>query len=184
MRKLIVILAAAALLPATAKAQTYLKANALYYAAGVPNLSAETRLFDKWTFNGDFVYSPWQSINNRPYVIWQIIPEVRFYVKQANKGFYIGAYAAADFYKLCKWDHPEYEIQHGWGVALGCTLGYEMSIGGRWLMDFYVGGGWHHGWYWGEDKLHGGMYARWNRSGEWIPYKAGVAFAYRISKKK
>ena len=133
MRKRVVILAILGLFSFVSKAQTYLKANALYYMVGIPNLSAETKLSNNWTFNGGFVYSPWQSIKDRPYVIWQIIPEVRFYTKEVNKGFYVGVFAGTDFYKLCKWDHPKHEIQHGWGIALGGAVGYEISIGRRWL---------------------------------------------------
>lgn len=159
---------------------TTLKTNALYWAVAVPNLSVETKLGKKVTFNGDVVFSFWESINSRPMRGFQLIAEGRFYIKEAFKGFYVGGYVAYDHYKVSKWGHPWYEVQHGNGLALGITLGYQMEIARRWNMDFYAGGGWHHGWYYGEDRLNGGRYADWNRSGEWIPYKVGVAFAYKL----
>lgn len=159
---------------------TALKWNALYWVVGVPNMSVETRLANKWTFNGDVVYSPWKSIKGRPFLGLQVIPEVRFYPKEAMKGFYVGGYVSYDSYKVSKWDHPKTDVQHGIGLGLGVTLGYQIDIARRWGMDFYAGGGWHLGWYYGVNTLTGQRYANWNRSGEWIPYQLGVTFSYRL----
>lgn len=184
MLRKIVILALFAFLAGasgTVSAQnTSLKWNSLYWAVGVPNMSVETRLGEKFSFNADVVFSPWESVKGRPYFGAQIIPEVRFYPKEVFKGFYVGGYVAYDTYKLSKWDHPKTEVQHGIGLAVGLTLGWQIDIARRWGMDFYVGGGWHHGWYYGVDELTGKRYADWNSSGEWVPYKAGVSFIYRL----
>lgn len=171
----------------SAQAQTYIKTNSLYWLAVVPNVSVETRLGNHFTFNGDVVSSFWENIGGRPLVGTQIIAEGRWYPKEAFKGFYAGGYAAFDTYRVSKWDHPKTDIQHGIGWALGVTLGYQLSIANRWNMDFYAGGGWHLGKYWGEKKLPDGtseVYAPWNASGEWIPYKLGVTFAYRLTSNK
>lgn len=159
---------------------TSLKWNSLYWAMGAPNMSVETRLNHKFTFNGDVVVSPWLSINGRPYKGLQLISEARFYPKQAFKGFYVGAYLGYDSYELSKWGHPKTEIQHGIGLGVGATVGWQIDIARRWGMDFYVGYGWHHGWYYGVDETTGNLYVDWNKSAEWIPYKAGVTFAYRL----
>lgn len=185
MKKLLMV-AVALMVVGTTTAQTYIKTNALYWAVLVPNVSVETRLHDNFTFNGDFVISLWEDIGGRMLKGTQTIAEFRYYPKQSFKGFYVGAYAAFDSYNVSKWDHNSNELQHGVGISLGLTLGYQLAIAKRWNMDFYLGGGWHHGWYWGERRLPEGgteMYAPWNKSGEWIPYKAGVTFAYRLSKK-
>ncbi len=163
-------------------AGTRLKANALYWAVGVPNLSVETSLGKHWGLNVDAVYSPWQSINGRPYVVFQLIAEGRYYFRESARGFYVGVYAAFDAYKLSKWGHPSYEVQHGVGKAFGGAVGYQFALNRRWGMDCYLGGGWHGGDYYGIDERTGDYYARWNGSGEWIPYKAGVAFTYRLGK--
>lgn len=159
---------------------TTLKANALYWAAGIPNLSVETKLGKKVTFNGDAVFSFWESVNGRPFKGCQIIAEGRFYIKEAFKGFYAGLYVAYDHYEVSKWGHPWWEVQNGDGLALGLTLGYQMEIARRWNMDFYLGGGWHHGWYDGKNVLYDVYYTQNDKSGEWIPYKAGVTFAYKL----
>lgn len=166
------------------EAQTYIKSNALYWLGLLPNVGVETRLGKHFTFNGEFNASLWESINGRPYMGMQAIAGVRYYPKMAFKGFYVGADAAFDVYNVSKWDHPATDVQHGIGIYLGVTLGYQISIAKRWNMDFYAGGGWHLGHYWGEDKLTDTPYALWNASGEWIPYKLGVTFAYRLTSNK
>ena len=175
-----------------AHGQTYIKTNALYWAALLPNVQVETRLGNHFTFQGEVNASLWDNLQGRPMMGAQFITGGRWYPKQAFKGFYAGADFAFDLYKVSKWDHwgrPDggIDIQHGMGWYLGFTLGYQISIGKRWNMDFFAGGGWHLGQYWGETVYPDGsseMYASWNKSGEWIPYKLGVTFAYRLTSNK
>lgn len=176
---LLVICAAAI---GTARSQTTIKTNALYWAAGIPNVGVETRLGAHFTFNADLTASLWKEIGGRPYMGGQIIPEVRYYTKEAFKGFYVGGFAAFDMYHVSKWGYPTSHVQDGVGMCLGVSLGYQLPIGRRWSMDFYAGGGWHLGWYYGTDLSTNERYVDWNRSGEWIPYKLGVTFAYRLTK--
>jgi len=190
MKKILISLLVFITLPAGA--QTYIKTNALYWAVLLPNVGVETRLSNHFTFEGEVNGSLWKSIDDRPYLGMQVMAGGRYYIKESFKGFYVGGDISFDVYEASKWDHwnNDYggiDVQHGVGVYLGVTLGYQMPIGRRWNMDFYAGGGWHHGWYWGDTKMADGshvMYAGWNRSGEWIPYKAGVTFAYRLTSEK
>lgn len=174
-----------------AKAQTYIKTNALYWAVLVPNVSVETKLWKHFTFNTDLVGSMWKSINGKPYLIGQLIPEFRYYPKEANRGFYVGFYTGGHVFKMSKWNYHSNRYQVGAGVASGFTLGYELPIAKRWLMDFYVGGGRQWSWYRGfrapNDPLYepgNTMYVDWNGSAEYVPYKIGVTFSYRVSKEK
>ncbi len=173
--------------PVAPRTRTTLKWNALYWVCGIPNMSVETRLGQRFTFNADLVFSPWESINGRPYVIGQVIPSVRYYFRESFRGFYVGGYAAFDAFEMSKYNHPAYEVQHGVGISLGGVVGYQLPIGrtraSRWSMDFYLMGGWHLAWYYGIDERTGDFYARWNASGEWMPYGAGVTFAYRLGRK-
>lgn len=168
----------------TASAQTYIKTNALYWLGLLPNVQVETNLGAGFTFQGEVNASAWESIKGRPLLGAQFIVGARWYPKAAFKGFYVGGDFGFDIYKVSKWDHPATDIQHGIGYYLGVTLGYQISIAKRWNMDFFAGGGWHLGKYWGEDLLTGQPYALWNASGEWIPYKIGVTFSYRLTSDK
>lgn len=177
----------------SAEAQTYIKTNALYWLGGLPNVQVETRLAKHFTFQGEVNTSFW-TINDRPMQGAQFITGFRYYPskKGAFNGFYLGGDFAFDVYKVSKWDHwgksdGSIDIQRGIGYYLGFTLGYQLPIAKRWNMDFYAGGGWHLGKYWGETQHQNGsteMYAAWNASGEWIPYKLGVTFGYRLTSEK
>lgn len=170
-------------LPFTLSAQTYVKFNALYWGLGVINGSVETKLNDKLTFNSDLVFSPWNSISGNAMLIGQLIPEVRYYHKGANNGFYVGAYAGGHLFKMTKWNYINTgKYQKGKGYALGLSIGYQIPINDRWRVDLYAGYGYQHSWYRGYNKNTGEQYVGLNKSGEWIPYKIGAAFAYRIWK--
>jgi len=180
--KKIIVMAAILVLPIIyVNAQTYLKWNGLYFAAGVINTSIETKLSDKLSFNTDAVFSPWKSINGNPFLIGQLIPEVRYYPRGTFNGFYMGAYAGGHMFKLTKWNYINRgKYQKGWGYSLGLSLGYEIRINNRWMMDVYAGYGYQHSEYKGYMNHTGEQYIGWNGSGEWIPYKIGVAFAYKL----
>ncbi|MCD8101931.1 MAG: DUF3575 domain-containing protein [Alistipes sp.] len=162
-------------------AQTYIKFNALYWALGVTNASVETRVGEHFTFNNDIVISPWKSIKNNPMVIGQFIPELRYYPVHAFKGFYAGAYAGAHAFRMSKWNYINTgKYQKGWGFSAGASIGYEVPINDRWLLDVYGAAGWQISRYRGFYKSDRKKYIGLNNSGEWLPYKVGISFAYKI----
>jgi len=183
-KKLLLLVILAISLSTAAQAQTRLKWNALYWAVGVVNMSAETKLADKWTLNGDLVYSPWESLDGNPMKFGQAIVEGRFYPKGAFDGFYVGAYGGYHrMFKFTKWNYINKDrYQKGNGMSFGATLGYQLKISDRWGLDMYAGYGWQHSDYKGYVKSTGEMYVDTNGSGEWLPYKLGVAFTYRLGK--
>lgn len=185
MKKKVLLVTLLVLSISAAKAQTELKWNALYWAVGVVNMSAETKLAEKWTLNADAVYSPWKSLDGNPMRFGQLIAEARYYPKGAFDGFYMGAYAAGHkLFKFTKWNYLNTgKYQKGDGYGFGGTLGYQYRINDRWGIDSYIGMGWQHSDYKGYEQ-NGDMYIGRNGSGEWLPYKAGVAVTYRLGKKK
>lgn len=159
-------------------AQTHLKTNALYLAALVPNIAIETRLNSNFTFEAEAFASLWKSINDKPYLVGALLVGSRYYLKESFKGFYIGAYASGEKFKFSKWNYTSDQVQRGLGMCLGGTIGYQFAIGPKCNMDLYFGGGFHHAWYWGETLSTGEQYVGWNKSAEWLPYRAGVSFAF------
>ena len=185
MKKKLLLLAIPALsLCTTTQAQTRLKWNALYWALGMVNMSAETKLADNWTLNGDLIYSPWESFGGNPMKFGQVIAEGRFYSKGSFDGFYVGAYASYHkMFKFTKWNYINRDkYQKGDSMSFGATLGYQLKISDRWGLDMYASYGWQHSTYKGFVKSSGEMYVDTNRSGKWLPYKLGVAFTYRLGK--
>lgn len=168
-------------LSSKSNAQTYLKWNAAYWAVGIVNMSVETKISDRWTFNGDVVYSPWKSINGNHFEFVQIIPEFRFYLKEAFNGVYFGGYGTFHIFDLTKWNYwNKNKYQRGEGFGFGATVGFATDIGKRWNLDVYVGGGWQDSQYKGYNSPSGEMYKNKNGSGEWLPYKFGITIAYRL----
>ncbi|MFI3298357.1 MAG: DUF3575 domain-containing protein [Rikenellaceae bacterium] len=176
----------------SAQSQTYLRSNALYLAVLMPNIGVETRLSDNFTFEGEVNVSLWKNLgkNKIPMQFVQYIVGARWYPKGVYNGFYTGGDFSFDLYNMNRWNYWKgnvaengIKVQHGYGYYLGATIGYEMKLSERWLIDFYVGGGWHLGTYWGErvfEDKPSEMYVSWNKSGEWLPYKIGVTFGYKL----
>lgn len=181
MKKILAILFLGVVSVTGVHAQGYLKTNSLYWLAGVPNASFEVAFAPKFSYNADVVFSPWKNYyKGKPLVALQVINEVRFYPKMVNRGFYAGLYAAFHAFELSKWNYTNTKYQRGYGCSLGASVGYELPISNHWLIDFYAGGGWQLSRYRGYKSQLGHMYVDWNLSGEWIPYKVGVSFAYRL----
>lgn len=162
-------------------AQTYLKANLIYWSVGIVNVSVETKLAKKWTFNSDWVYSPWKSIRGNHFIFLQIIPEARFYPKGAFNGLYFGGYGAFQAFDLTKWNYWNTgRHQEGFGLSLGASIGYSYQINSRLGLDVYAGAGWQDSWYKGYYTQTNEKYIEWNGSGEWLPYKLGIAITYKL----
>lgn len=162
--------------------QTKLKWNAAYWMLGVSNMSVETPIFaKKWTFNSDVVYSPWKSVDGNAFNFLQIIPEIRYYPRGAFDGFYVGGYFAWHFFRLTKWNYINMGMyQKGNGLSVGAVLGYQVDISERWSLDVYAGGGFQDSGYRGYYTKTDEMCVGWNRSAEWMPYKLGISFAYKL----
>lgn len=84
------------------RAQTQLKINAAFWLFGITNVSVETALSDKLTANAETVYSPWKSINGNHFQMFQIMPEVRFYPKDAFEKFYVGGVCCIPLFRYYK----------------------------------------------------------------------------------
>jgi hypothetical protein len=161
-------------------AQTRLKANLVAWMIGMPNLSVETKLARQWSFNGELLYSPWKSIEGNHFEYLKIIPEVRFYPKGVFNGFYVGGYGSFQFFDITKWNYwNQGKYQKGRGFALGLSLGYSYQINETWGLDVYAGAGWQNSQYKGYNS-DGTMYKGWNGSGEWLPYRLGIALTYQF----
>lgn len=163
------------------QAQTHIKGNALYWLLAMPNVSAETKVAEHFTLSGEVFYSPWKSVNGNSLQFLQFNPDIRWYPKGAFRGFYTGIYASVQDFKITKWNYwNKNRYQDGWGYGFGAIFGYQALLSDRWALDCYAGGGWHHGSYKGYYKNTDEMYVDRNGSGEWLPYRLGIAVCYRF----
>lgn len=168
------------------QSQTFIKFNAATAIIAIPNIGIETSIGEKMTFSVDVMASFWESFDgHHPMKFYTLTPEVRYHFKEKYDGFYVGAHAGPDIYDLQKWDHWKFnQYEHGFGYRLGITVGYNIKLSDKFLLDIYARGGWHQGFYKGyyNDETPG-RYEKavdWNKSGEWLPYGGGVMISYKL----
>ncbi len=179
---------------------TYIKANALFLPLGMLNAGVETQLSNKFTFQGDIFISPWKSFMKHEAQIYMIGFEGRYYFNEAFKHWYVGANISAARFVLQKWGYwsdepyqyaegePIYVksdlYQEGFNFIIGASGGYQFVVNDKWNIDLYLGIGSSQDFYKGFHRDLGVRYddpnRKWNRSGEWIPYRGGVMISYKI----
>lgn len=178
----------------------YIKANALFLPIGILNAGLEYQINDKVTIQGDLFISPWKSFAGKYAQVYMVGFDGRYYFKEAFKHWYVGANISGARYIIQKYnywksgpsqfkpDSPIYNkadlYQNGYSVIFGATVGYQFEIGKRWNMDLYLGAGSAQSFYKGYHKELGIRYdddgRKWNKSGEWIPYRGGVMISYQL----
>jgi Protein of unknown function (DUF3575) len=167
-----------------ALAQTSLKFNAASGLVGFPNIGVETNLSKKYTFQIDATASLWKSVNNAPLQLFMVIPEVRYYPKEATKGFFIGAHIGGASYEFQKWNYINTDYyQKGYSVLYGITLGYQFEVSSKLNLEIFAGGGYNQGYYKGYLLSTGERYdvaKDYNKSSELIPYRGGLMLVYKL----
>lgn len=117
-----------------------LRANLLRWATLTPDVGVEWRMSDSW---GVLVNGSWTSWSrkdkDKKYALWEVSPEVRYYMG-SRKRCYIGAmYHAGEFnYKLSA-TGKQGSLQGG-GITCGCIL----KLGGALSLDLSLGAGCTH----------------------------------------
>ena len=111
-----------------------------------------------------------------------IEPLARKYWNVAGSLYFFGP----DIYEIQKWNYwDSNRYEHGFGYRMGVTIGYNIKINDKFLLDIFAGGGWHQGFYHGYyNDGTPGRYEKaenWNKSGEWLPYRGGVMLSYKLN---
>ncbi|MEO8254191.1 MAG: DUF3575 domain-containing protein [Flavobacterium sp.] len=174
------------LLTTVGRSQTYVKINGLSALAGIPQLGLETSIGEKTTFSVDVFASLWKSFEGKPMQVIMLTPEFRYHFKEKFDGFYVGAHAGPDVYKIQKWNYwGTNKYEKGLGYRIGATIGYQKKISDKFVLDAFLGGGWHQGFYKGyyTDGTPGRYESvkNYNKSGEWLPYRGGIMVSYKLN---
>lgn len=201
MRNLLLILALA-MLPLIASSQTTVKMNGLYALIGVINPAIEVPISSRVSLQSELVISPWKSISwkgkQHPMSFGFLINEFRYYFREKQNGWYVAGNFGLGIFNMSKpelFETGKFEFDNryckGWSLMMGFGGGYQTSIGGRWKMDIYAAFGWMLSYYNGY-SMDGQIDMNpirsvqpkypdpWNASGEWMPYKLGVSFGYKL----
>ena len=193
-KRALILLIMASLRIAVCDAQTYVKLNALYACAGVINPQVEFIISEHSAFQTELVVSPYKKIAGEHHMLFGIFQnEYRYYFRQHNRGFYVGADAGLQIFDMSKpqFSGGKLSLQNryckGYGYVLGVSAGYEYRFRERWLLDAFIGFGYFASWYNGYDldgtlqlHPHGHEHDPFNGSAEWLPTKIGLSIGYRI----
>ena len=162
-----------------AKAAPYtfaLRANLLRWATLTPDLGIE------WRINriGILVNDSWTSWSwdnkNRRYALWEVAPEIRYYIGKEKRGF-IGA-----IYKVGEFNYKFSTVgKQGDLTGGGITGGYQWKLNRALALDFHLGIGCIHADYDKYEVIDGVRVRCGNGSKNWWgPVSAGVTLIWKL----
>ena len=154
-----------------------LRANLLRWATLTPDLGLEWRICPSWgiAVNGSWTSWSW-SDKNRRYALWEVAPEVRYYMGE-KKAWYVGAmFKAGQFnYKLSE-TGKQGDLMGG-----GITAGYRLRLNKALDLDFNLGLGYLNADYEKYEVIDGVRVRRGNETKDWWgPINAGVTLVWKL----
>ena len=154
-----------------------LRANLLRWATLTPDLGLEWRICPSWgiAVNGSWTSWTW-SDKDRRYALWEVAPEVRYYMGE-KKAWYLGAmFKAGQFnYKLSE-TGKQGDLMGG-----GITTGYQLRLNKALTLDFNLGLGYLNADYEKYEVIDGVRVRRGNETKDWCgPINAGVTLVWKL----
>ena len=154
-----------------------LRANLLRWATLTPDLGLEWRICPSWgiAVNGSWTSWTW-SDKDRRYALWEVAPEVRYYMGE-KKAWYLGAmFKAGQFnYKLSE-TGKQGDLMGG-----GITAGYQLRLNKALALDFNLGLGYLNADFEKYEVIDGVRVRRGNETKDWYgPINAGVTLVWKL----
>ena len=154
-----------------------LRANLLRWATLTPDLGVEWRICPSWgiAVNGSWTSWRW-SDKDRRYALWEVAPEVRYYMGE-KKAWYLGAmFKAGQFnYKLSE-TGKQGDLMGG-----GITAGYQLRLNKALALDFNLGLGYLNADFEKYEVIDGVRVRRGNETKDWCgPINAGVTLVWKL----
>lgn len=154
-----------------------LRANLLRWVTLTPDLGLEWRINPSWgiAVNGSWTSWSW-SDKDRRYALWEVAPEVRYYMGE-KKAWYLGAmFKAGQFnYKLSE-TGKQGDLMGG-----GITAGYQLRLNKALALDFSLGLGYLNADYEKYEVIDGVRVRRGNETKDWWgPINAGVTLVWKL----
>lgn len=154
-----------------------LRANLLRWATLTPDLGLEWRVHSSWGIlvNGSWTSWTWQD-NNRRYALWEVAPEVRYYMGKEKRGYLGAMFKAGQFnYKLSATG------RQGDLMGGGITGGYQLRLSDALSLDFNVAVGCLHADYEKYEVIDGvRVRAGKETKNWWGPVNAGVTLVWKL----
>ena len=154
-----------------------LRANLLRWATLTPDLGVEWRICPSWSIavNGSWTSWTW-SDKDRRYALWEVAPEIRYYMGE-KKAWYLGAmFKAGQFnYKLSE-TGKQGDLMGG-----GITTGYQLRLNKALTLDFNLGLGYLNADFEKYEVIDGVRVRRGNETKDWWgPINAGVTLMWKL----
>ena len=154
-----------------------LRANLLRWATLTPDLGLEWRICPSWgiAVNGSWTSWTW-SDKDRRYALWEVAPEIRYYMGE-KKAWYLGAmFKAGQFnYKLSE-TGKQGDLMGG-----GITTGYQLRLNKALTLDFNLGLGYLNADFEKYEVIDGVRVRRGNETKDWWgPINAGVTLVWKL----
>ena len=154
-----------------------LRANLLRWATLTPDIGLEWRFNPSWgiAVNGSWTSWSWND-KDRRYALWEVAPEVRYYMGE-KKAWYVGAmFKAGEFnYKLSGTG------KQGDLIGGGITGGYQLRLNKALNLDFNLGLGYLNADFEKYEVIDGVRVRRGNETKDWWgPINAGVTLVWKL----
>ena len=154
-----------------------LRANLLRWATLTPDLGLEWRICPSCgiAVNGSWTSWTW-SDKNRRYALWEVAPEIRYYMGE-KKAWYLGAmFKAGQFnYKLSE-TGKQGDLMGG-----GITAGYQLQLNKALALDFNLGLGYLNADFENYEVIDGVRVRCGNETKNWCgPINAGVTLVWKL----
>lgn len=127
----------------------YVKTNVPAIAFFMINAAIEFDLAPHWSLTIPVYWSPFDYVHrDRKYRLLATQPEVRYWPKRQNSGFFVGGHVGGGYYNVAfggehrYQDHDRRSPAYGGGISIGYRFCFTRNP--RWLMEVTVGGGIYH----------------------------------------
>ena len=154
-----------------------LRANLLRWATLTPDFGVEWRICPSCgiAVNGSWTSWTW-SDKDRRYALWEVAPEIRYYMGE-KKAWYLGAmFKAGQFnYKISE-TGKQGDLMGG-----GITTGYQLRLNKALALDFNLGLGYLNADFEKYEVIDGVRVRRGNETKDWWgPINAGVTLVWKL----
>ena len=154
-----------------------LRANLLRWATLTPDLGVEWRICPSWgiAVNGSWTSWTWSDKDHR-YALWEVAPEVRYYMGE-KKAWYLGA-----MFKAGQFNYKFSETGKQGDLMGGCiTAGYQLRLNKALALDFNLGLGYLNADFEKYEVIDGVRVRRGNETKDWWgPINAGVTLVWKL----
>ena len=159
------------------------KTNLPAWATATLNAAVEVRVGRQWTIELPVTWSPWHVAREHAARVFALQPEVRRWLRSPGEGWFAGAHVHATWFNV-RWKHDRYQSADRPLLGAGVSLGYALSLHGRWGAEFSAGAGYASIKYDTYYNIANGARVSTRTRDYWGVTRARIAVTWRLGKLK